>query len=39
MKFITAKELFELKPEPVEWVCKPWLAREAITELDGCVFR
>jgi hypothetical protein len=35
MKFITAKELFELKPEPVEWVCKPWLAREAITELDG----
>lgn len=35
MKFITAKELFESKPEPVEWVCKPWLAREVITELDG----
>jgi hypothetical protein len=35
MKFITAKELFESKPEPVEWLCKPWLAREAITELDG----
>ena len=35
MKFMTAKELFESKPEPVEWVCRPWLAREAITELDG----
>ena len=35
MIFITAKELFESKPEPVEWVCEPWLAREAITELDG----
>ena len=35
MKFISAKELFESKPEAVEWICKPWLAREAITELDG----
>jgi hypothetical protein len=35
MKFMTARELFESKPEPVEWVCEPWLALEAITELDG----
>jgi hypothetical protein len=35
MKFISAKELSESKPEPVEWVCKPWLALEAITVLDG----
>lgn len=35
MKFITARELFESNPEPVEWVCKPWLATEAITVLDG----
>jgi AAA domain len=35
MEFITAKELSESRPEPVEWVCKPWLAREAITVLDG----
>ena len=35
MKFITAKELFQSKPKPVEWVCEPWLARESITELDG----
>jgi RecA-family ATPase len=35
MKFITAKELYESNPDPVVWVCKPWLAVEAITELDG----
>ena len=35
MKFMTAKELSESKPDPVTWVCKPWLALEAITELDG----
>lgn len=35
MKFITARELFEAESEPVEWICKPWLARGAITELDG----
>jgi hypothetical protein len=35
MKFITAKELQSLNPDPVIWICKPWLALEAITELDG----
>jgi AAA domain len=35
MKFITAKELRSLNPDPVIWICKPWLALEAITELDG----
>lgn len=35
MKFISAKELSETNPEPVTWICKPWLPLEAITELDG----
>ena len=35
MKFTTAKALFTERPEPVEWVCEPWLAKEAITVLDG----
>jgi len=35
MRFITSKELYESNPEPVNWICKPWLAAEAITELDG----
>ena len=35
MKFMTAKELYEECPEKVDWVAKPWLATEAITELDG----
>lgn len=33
--FITAKQLFEEHPERVNWIAKPWLATEAITELDG----
>jgi hypothetical protein len=35
MKFLTVKQLFEAKPDLVAWICKPWLATEAITELDG----
>jgi hypothetical protein len=35
MLFITAKQLFEEHPERVEWTAEPWLASEAITELDG----
>lgn len=33
--FITAKQLFEDHPVPVDWIAEPWLAAEAITELDG----
>lgn len=33
--FITAKQLFEGHPVPVDWIAEPWLASEAITELDG----
>jgi AAA domain len=33
--FITAKQLFEEHPERVKWIAEPWLASEAITELDG----
>jgi len=35
MKLVTAAELYESKPVAVEWVAEPYIAMEAITELDG----
>jgi hypothetical protein len=35
LKFKTAKEVAEETPAEVEWVARPWVAKGAITEVDG----
>jgi hypothetical protein len=35
LKFKTAKELSEETPAVTEWVAHPWIAKGAITEVDG----
>ena len=35
MRFKTAKEVAEETPAEVEWVARPWVAKGAITEVDG----
>jgi hypothetical protein len=35
LRFKTAKELAEETPAVTEWVARPWVARGAITEVDG----
>ena len=35
LRFKTAKEVAEETPAEVEWVARPWVAKGAITEVDG----
>jgi hypothetical protein len=35
LRFKTAKELAEVTPAVTEWVARPWVAKGAITEVDG----
>lgn len=35
LKFKTAKEVAEETPAETEWIAKPWVAKGAITEVDG----
>lgn len=35
LRFVTAKEISEQTPEEVEWLVRPYVARGAITEIDG----
>lgn len=35
IKFRTAREMAELAPPETEWIAKPWVAKGAITEIDG----
>jgi primase/DNA polymerase family protein/AAA domain-containing protein len=37
--FRTAKEVTETTPQEVPWTAKPWLAKGAITEIDGPIKR
>lgn len=35
LRFLTAREISEMTPEEVGWVVRPYVARGAITEIDG----
>jgi hypothetical protein len=39
LKFRTAKEVAEATPKEIPWSARPWLARGAITEIDGPIKR
>jgi hypothetical protein len=39
LKFRTAKEVTETTPTEVPWVARPWVAKSAITEVDGLIKR
>ena len=37
LRFRSAAEIARETPEETEWLCRPWLASESITEVDGKV--
>jgi hypothetical protein len=39
LNFRTAKEVAQTTPEEVPWVARPWVAKGAITEIDGPIKR